>query len=98
MSDYLQKMFGFDNHAAVKAKHFLQIVRHESRRYAAQTVLLNFSLANPIGVERALLIDSLVRVRAEVVALSLQQVCRQAVAAIPIVIGEGSRKRGNWNS
>src|ERR1051326_7787016 len=50
------------------------------------------ALAGPVGVEElaAGTVDALVRVRAEVIALGLQQIGRQTLAAVPIV----ERKRG----
>ena len=55
------------------------------------------ALADPVGVERARLVDALVGVSAEVIALGLQQVRRQAVAAVAVVVGQrrGERRDGN---
>ena len=51
-------------------------------------ILFLLSLVEPIGVERPLsrLVNSMVRVRSEIVPLRLQQICRQHFRTIRIVI------------
>ncbi len=44
------------------------------------------------------LIDALVGVGAEVIALRLEQVGRQAFAAVAVVEGQGGGERGNGNA
>src|SRR4051812_12973005 len=65
---------------------------------AVMRSLRQFPFSDPIGVERARLIEPLIRVGTEVIALSLKQVGRQALAPIAIVVGEDSRKRRDGDS
>src|SRR3954471_11862329 len=65
---------------------------------AVMRSLRQFPFSDPIGVERARLIEPLIRVGTEVIALSLQQVGRQSLAAVAVVVGEGSRKRRNGDT
>ena len=86
---------------AVEAEQFFQVVGHECRsaeprriRMCANAARLDVSygacaFAKPIGVEHARLVDAVVGVGAEVVALGLQQVGRQPVAAVAVVVGQG---------
>ena len=56
-----------------------------------------FSQPDPIAVENAFLVDAVVGVGAEIVALGLQQIGRQPLGAIAVVVGQGrgERRRGN---
>src|SRR4029079_17390455 len=51
----------------------------------------------PLGVERAALVDAVVRVRTEEVALCLNQGSRQPLSANPVVIGQRGGERGRRN-
>ena len=97
-----------DGDLAIESKQFLQVVGHscrsaEPRRIVRVKVPLGSrhfgaAFANPIGVERAGLVGAFVGVGAEVVALGLQQVCRQAVAAVAVVVGQGGGERGDGDA
>src|SRR5690606_15625650 len=52
----------------------------------------------PVGVERALPVSSLVGVGPEEVTLRLNQVGGTPLAAIPVVIGECRAEDGQWNA
>ena len=49
-------------------------------------------LLRPLGMERAGLVGPLVGVRAEQVALGLDQVRREPLAAVAVVVGQGGRE------
>src|SRR5215472_500056 len=57
-----------------------------------------FLSLEPFGVEHVRLIDALVRVRTEEIALRLQQIRWKASRAITVVIRQRSRKRGDRNA
>ena len=70
------------------------VVGHDERivcRFTSASVLRS---SQPIAVERAWLVDALVGVGAEVIALGLQQVGRQPVLAVAVVIGKRRAKAG----
>ena len=63
--------------------------RIRSRRHVA-------AAAGPVCMEDfvARLVDALIRMRAEIISLGLQEIGRQLLAAIPVKEGERGRKRG----
>ena len=66
-------------------------------RYQCLFAVLVAAQPQPIGVEHAGLVDALIGVGAEVIALGLQQVGRQPLLAIAVVVGQrgGERRHGN---
>src|SRR5271157_2014598 len=58
------------------------------------------STTYPIGVNELASrpVHPFVAVRTEIVALSLQQVCREPVAPVSVVKGQRCRKRRHWNA